>query len=123
MIRQLHDSEAKGVVTIPAFLPIIREYQKSNPNLKHIIVIGEAHEGCHTYSEIIKMETDGANFLKGSEIDTVDEVALLPYSSGTTGLPKGVLLTHSNITTQLKQALIPGILSYSEGRNRTRAGD
>src|SRR5436309_2399866 len=30
-------------------------------------------------------------------------VALLPYSSGTTGLPKGVMLTHANLVTTLRQ--------------------
>ena len=32
-----------------------------------------------------------------------EDVALLPYSSGTTGLPKGVMLTHFNIVANLKQ--------------------
>jgi acyl-CoA synthetase (AMP-forming)/AMP-acid ligase II len=32
-----------------------------------------------------------------------DAVALLPYSSGTTGLPKGVLLTHRNLVTVIRQ--------------------
>ena len=122
MIRQIQDSEAKSIVTIPAFLPIVQAYQKSNPNLKHVVVLGEARDGCHTYSEMIKTDPTGANFLKGSEIDTNEEVALLPFSSGTTGLPKGVLLTHSNITTHLKQIMIPGYLSFNDGQKRLLGG-
>ena len=36
-------------------------------------------------------------------IDPANDLAVLPYSSGTTGLPKGVMLTHRNIVAQLKQ--------------------
>src|SRR4029450_11622348 len=36
-------------------------------------------------------------------IDPVDDVAVLPYSSGTTGLPKGVMLTHRNLIANLVQ--------------------
>jgi acyl-CoA synthetase (AMP-forming)/AMP-acid ligase II len=34
-----------------------------------------------------------------------EDVAVLPYSSGTTGLPKGVMLTHYNIACNVKQSL------------------
>lgn len=32
-----------------------------------------------------------------------DDLVFMPYSSGTTGLPKGVLLTHKNVTSNLTQ--------------------
>ena len=37
------------------------------------------------------------------DIDVREDVALLPYSSGTTGLPKGVMLTHYNLVANLSQ--------------------
>ena len=48
-------------------------------------MIGEAHEGCHTFSEMIKTETKGVQFYTGREIDVMNDIAVLPYSSGTTG--------------------------------------
>ena len=36
-------------------------------------------------------------------IDPADDIVVLPYSSGTTGLPKGVMLTHRNVVAQLAQ--------------------
>lgn len=42
-------------------------------------------------------------------IDPGEDIAVLPYSSGTTGVPKGVMLTHRSIATNLAQLhpLIP----------------
>lgn len=41
-----------------------------------------------------------------------DDVCLIPYSSGTTGMPKGVMLTHKNLVSNLKQVLCPKIMKY-----------
>ena len=40
--------------------------------------------------------------------DAVQDVALLPYSSGTSGLPKGVMLTHANLVASSRQLAATG---------------
>lgn len=45
------------------------------------------------------------------------ETFVLPYSSGTTGLPKGVELTHHNIVTNIAQVTVPEIRLHHEADN------
>ncbi len=47
------------------------------------------------------------------EVDTAEHVVVLPYSSGTTGLPKGVMLTHRNCVANLAQS--NAMLKYEPG--------
>lgn len=121
MIRQVQDSESKCIITIPDFVPALRTIQKSDPDMK-IIVLGESVEGCHTYTEMIK--TDPAEFssFKRSGINTKEEIAMLPYSSGTTGLPKGVCLTHFSVVSNMMQMMKPNCLSIHPGNDRVVAG-
>ena len=67
---------------------------------QEVFVIGSA-EGYTSVREL--MADDGAGY-PAVEIDARNDIACLPFSSGTTGLPKGVILTHLSIITQLMWA-------------------
>ena len=61
-------------------------------------MVGEA-EGATPFAELLGDPADAPEV----EIDPDDDLAVLPYSSGTTGLPKGVMLTHRNLVANLCQ--------------------
>jgi acyl-CoA synthetase (AMP-forming)/AMP-acid ligase II len=93
--HQLDDAEA---VALFVFSPMAAPVEAARPNLprlRHVWPI------------------DGLPDLLGGvpeeyrpvEINPREDLAVLPYSSGTTGLPKGVMLTHHNITANVKQGL------------------
>ena len=44
---------------------------------------------------------DGSAYPKDVSIDIFEDVAAIMYSSGTTGLPKGVMLTHFNLVANI----------------------
>lgn len=50
--------------------------------------------------------SSGTNSELSLEIDP-DDVAILPFSSGTTGLPKGVQMRHSSLVANIHQATFP----------------
>ena len=63
-------------------------------------MIGEA-DGCRPFSRLL--EDDGKAFPENVDLDPKSDVIVLPFSSGTTGLPKGVMLTHTNLIANLQQ--------------------
>jgi len=70
------------------------------PCLKSVIYIGqEKHRGLYNTSELLLLgkHTDDSKLLKAKKAFGSDDVVCMQYTSGTTGFPKGVMLTHKNI--------------------------
>ena len=94
---QLEDSGAKLLVTIPQLLEVARD-AATRAGVQEVFVFGEA-AGATPFA--VLLQGDGAP--APVDIDVREDVAALPYSSGTTGLPKGVMLTHYNLVANLAQ--------------------
>ena len=94
---QLRDSAAKFLVTIPALAEKARAAAKV-AGIEKIIVIGESDTGI-AFASLMAHDADSPE----RKINPRDDLAVLPYSSGTTGFPKGVMLTHRNLVAMLCQ--------------------
>lgn len=97
--HQLTDAGASLLVTIPMFLPVAAEGAEGT-GVQEIFVLGEATDGASSATELF-----GAPLDAPVEVDPLDDVVVLPYSSGTTGLSKGVMLTHHNLVANIAQVL------------------
>lgn len=89
----LKDSNIKVLITAAAFGQLVDKVQEQVPSLQSLVIIGE-EKGKHYdfYSLINSSPADPLTV----EI-ALDEVASCLYTSGTTGRPKGALLTHDNL--------------------------
>ncbi|MEU6538047.1 4-coumarate--CoA ligase family protein [Streptomyces sp. NPDC047000] len=96
--KQLKDSGARWIVTVSPLLETARAAADLAGGVQEIFVCDSA-PGHRSVLDMLACEAPEPQV----DIDPVDDVAVLPYSSGTTGVPKGVMLTHRQIATNLVQ--------------------
>jgi acyl-CoA synthetase (AMP-forming)/AMP-acid ligase II len=97
LANQLNDSRAVYLVAAPALLPNALQAAEWS-HVRETFVFGEA-EGVRSFN--VLLANDGP--WPDVTISSREDVAMLPYSSGTTGLPKGVMLTHYNLIANFHQ--------------------
>ena len=94
--RQLNDSGATFLVTIPPFLDKAREGVQGTA-VREVFVFGEA-DGATPFASLLSSDAP-----PDVTIAVKEDLVALPYSSGTTGLPKGVMLCHHNLVSNVAQ--------------------
>lgn len=124
---QMIDSGAQFIICLDILLPRVKNV-KNNTSLKHTIVTGikdylpvpknliypyiqkkeynmvvnpEQSETVHLWKKILKKASPEYEKV---EIDPKEDIALLQYTGGTTGHPKGVMLTHYNLVSNVQMA-------------------
>jgi len=94
---QLKDSGAKLLITISLFMDrATAAVEKSS--VDEIVVLDGA-EGHANLFDLLGADAPSVQV----DIDPANDLVALPYSSGTTGLPKGVMLTHRNLVANVAQ--------------------
>ncbi|XP_077966638.1 uncharacterized protein LOC120341793 [Styela clava] len=97
--HQLSDSQPKLVFTVTSSYQKVKNISSTISSIQKICNLGKL-DGAETYEDLVKNE-DGKDFPTDIQIDPREDILFLPYSSGTTGLPKGVMLTHRNFVSSL----------------------
>ncbi|MFI1731447.1 4-coumarate--CoA ligase family protein [Streptomyces acidicola] len=98
LAKQLTDSGARWIVTVSPLLETARTAAERAGGIREIFVCDRA-PGHRSLTDMLATAAPEPQIA----IDPVEDIAALPYSSGTTGIPKGVMLTHRSIATNLAQ--------------------
>ncbi|MCL7040419.1 hypothetical protein MKW94_001493 [Papaver nudicaule] len=115
--KQAKASRTKLIITQACYVEklkdLIATHNKNDDEIIKVVCIDTPPEGCLHFSELTQCdETE----LPEVNINS-DDVVALPYSSGTTGLPKGVMLTHKGLITSVAQQVDgenPNLYFHSE---------
>jgi len=99
LARQLVDSGASYLLTARPFLGTARAAADTMVGVREVFAFGEA-EGATPFATLL----DDDGHTPAVTIDPREDLVALLYSSGTTGRPKGVMLTHRNLVACLRQS-------------------
>ncbi|ORX64916.1 acetyl-CoA synthetase-like protein [Basidiobolus meristosporus CBS 931.73] len=107
----LNEGEITTLFTNADLLPVTQSIANQVPTLKNVIYTDEANPtlidsfkrdfpeiGIHTYEEVRQL---GEQNLVEKNLPQPDDVACIMYTSGSTGNPKGVMITHANVVASI----------------------
>jgi acyl-CoA synthetase (AMP-forming)/AMP-acid ligase II len=97
---QLLDAQPKYVFTIPALASRVEACR--GVAVRDVFVFGENENGAGAFASLCAQAGDAPQI----ELNPHEDLAALPYSSGTVGIPKGVMLTHRNLVANMLQAAL-----------------
>ncbi|KAI3916537.1 hypothetical protein MKW92_019358 [Papaver armeniacum] len=102
IFKQFNSSKTKLIITQSQYVDKLRDSAENAPKIGEdfiVVTIDDPPENCIHFSVISDADE--------KEIPSVsiepDSAVVLPYSSGTTGLPKGVILTHKSLISSVAQ--------------------
>ncbi|MFP2906506.1 long-chain fatty acid--CoA ligase [Pyxidicoccus sp. 3LFB2] len=106
-------AEDSVILVDRSLLPLFEKFAAAVPSLRHVIVVpdsGPAPEGRLDYEQLLAAESEHFDFPRLDE----NQAAMLCYTSGTTGNPKGVLYSHRSIVLHTMASCMTDVTGMRE---------
>ncbi len=111
---QLSNSEAVAILVQQELLPLVQAVRTETPALEHVVVVGSGQyvprAGTLLFSHLLRTHPPASPTIEPGW----EDVVALPYSSGTTGLPKGVMLSHKNLVCNAVQSVATARITFED---------
>jgi acyl-CoA synthetase (AMP-forming)/AMP-acid ligase II len=108
----LRDSATRVLIVDPVFTPLVEAIRENHSELTTVIVTGRAPapDGTHDYESLVASARPVPDARRGG-----DELAGVFYTGGTTGFPKGVMLSHRNLLVSAAGTMSTGAMHTPDG--------
>lgn len=110
LIYVVRNSGVNTIFVGSEYIDIINSIRKDIPGVKNFISLGKKVDGYLEYEELLSQYTADEPKVELSE----DDVIVLGYTSGTTGRPKGAMITQKNLLTEVKNSHATVPLSHTD---------
>ncbi len=103
LVYMLNNSESGVLFVGERYVDIVNDMRPQLPLIRHYISIEGKREGMLYYEDLLSAASDEEVFADIQD----DDITMLMYTAGTTGLPKGVPLTHNSFTVYVLENVNP----------------
>ncbi|MGD0454694.1 MAG: AMP-binding protein, partial [Solirubrobacteraceae bacterium] len=112
----LQDAATRVLITERAFLPTLADALPNCPSIEHLVVVdggAEDRQGALSLGGLESAGEDSFDFVGAWSAVEPEDLLVLVYTSGTSGPPKGVELTHENLMWEIRalHELIPAVVA------------